>query len=555
MTITEKPREKQPVSQPEILDIGNYGGLYGRLLLASQSSEKEVNNIINPAIKGIVDPSKISISLERNYNPITAKLSDDERVDAWKDVKFTDAYAQWRAKLTKSIKSTTDEKRIEAIAVISGKLASEFSEADADNLYSAFCKGKSDTTGFAKTVAANLQEDGKANSLWLNTLSPGIEWFSGSLFGKETAVTVLRMIELETEIANNPTKVVQKLFSDKERINNLTGEETRILTKLYGGLNAVKIETESPQTQPNTEPVATQPEPASSTSQDPAEPESVIDGGIRFVKGHQIQYRGKLFTISDTKGDEVLLRSPNDQPRTMNRKYLVERLATPSSPWKLLNEEGEIITLPKTEPEGIDDGDVVPAPIDKDEIPAGTFYAEETSTVPTDLEPESREKVILLESSEADFVKELNTNLLNQTGSDTTFSIPVGTLRRYLSSVAGNKLIYSGNLTINKDKNEIVINGLKIDGGLKAGKITINLSIINTSKGIDAQITNYEGRGYARRTVEQQIASLNSKFREIIDAEVAEQNPTWKSSNVAIAEDRILVGFHDTRSTAGNLPA
>jgi hypothetical protein len=533
MTRVEKTTEEPAVSQPEILDIGNYGGLYGRLLLASQSSEAGVNNIINPAIKRVVEPSQITISEVRDYNPITERLSDDERVDAWKNVEFTDAYAKWRTKLTKSIKSTTDEKRIQAIAVISGKLASEFSEEDADNLYNAFCKGKSDTTGFAKSIVANLQKDEKADPLWLTTLSPGIEWFSGSLFGKETAVTVLRMIELETEITNNPTEVVQKIFSDKERVNNLTEQETKILTKLYGGLNAIKIKTESTD-KPDSEPTANK--------------------GI-LSKGHRIQHQGKLYTISDIDADNVHLLDPNNQPRTLTRNYLEELLTDPYSPWKLLNEEGGIITLPKIDPEGIDDRNLAPAPVDKDKVPAGTFYADETPTIPADPKPESRGKVILLESSEADFIKELNANLLSQTETDTTFSIPVGTLRRYLASVAGNKLIYSGNLTVNKDKNEIVINGLKIDGGFMAGEITINLSIINTSKGIDAQVTNYEGRTYARRTVEQQIASLNSKFREIIDAEVAEQNSAWKSSNVTIAEDRILVGFHDTRSTAGNLPA
>jgi hypothetical protein len=221
----------------------------------------------------------------------------------------------------------------------------------------------------------------------------------------------------------------------------------------------------------------------------------------------------------------------------------------------LLDKEGRVITLPTTEPERIDDKPLAPAPIDRDVVPPGTFYADRTSSVPDNPALESRKKVILLESSGADFVKDLNTNLLNQTEPDTTFSVPVETLRRYLTSIAGNKLIYSGNLTVNKDENEIVVNGLKIDGGLMAGKIKISLSLINTSKGIDAQITNYEGRSYARGTVEQQVARLNTKFREMIDAEVVVQNPAWKSTSVVIAEDRILLGFHDTRSTEGNLPA
>jgi len=459
--IEPKPRVYTETEKQEILDINSYSGLYGRLLLASQSPESEVKNIINPAIKGIIEPSQITISRERNYNPITQKLSSDERNAAWKGIEFDEAYAQWRTKLTKSIKSTTDEKIIAAIAAISGKLASEFTVEDADRLYEAFCKGKSNTTAFAQLVVSNIQTNGKADAARIKDLSSGIEWLAGGLFGKQTATAVSRIVELETEIVKNPTGVVQKVFSDKERINNLTGTETKILAHLYDGLHVQKIEIE--------------PKDPTLTEKD----DSTID---------------KFFDYPEEK-------------------------------------------MPKIQ-------DVLPAPLSgvtQNTPPAETVIPEKN--------------IITLEKSGADFVKDLNRNLSSQTKPDATFSIPIETLKGYLTSIAGDKLIYEGNLTIDKDNNEIVIKGLKIDGGFMGGKITMDLSIINTSKGINAHIQNYEGRGIARGTVEQQVNNLNSKFREIIDGLISAENPAWKSSNVAIAKDRIMVGFHDTRSTAGNLPA
>lgn len=290
--VEPEPQVYTEAEQREILDINSYGGVYGRLLLASQSQETEVRNIINPAIKGNIEPSQITISPERNYNPITRKLSSDERIAAWKGIEFNEAYRQWRTKLTEAIKSTTDKKRIEAIAVISGKLASEFNEEDTDNLYNAFCKEKSDTTTFAKSIVANLQKDGNVDLLKIMTLSSGIEWFSGNFFGKQTAVTVSRIIELEAEIANNPATVVQKLFSDKERINNLTDTETEILTHLYGGLYAAKIEIEpqeheSEPTQAEEATVSTEPASSRQTARD----DSIIDSFFVYLEKEKTQER------------------------------------------------------------------------------------------------------------------------------------------------------------------------------------------------------------------------------------------------------------------------
>ena len=80
-------------------------------------------------------------------------------------------------------------------------------------------------------------------------------------------------------------------------------------------------------------------------------------------------------------------------------------------------------------------------------------------------EPESvsstSKKVDAVELQGQDFAKELNVNLLNQTSPDAAFSIPIATLKGYLTAIAGDRLIYEGNITLNEDGNGIVIKGLK----------------------------------------------------------------------------------------------
>ena len=228
----------RPSESAEILDTNNYAGLYGRLLLASQAPESEVNKFINPVTEIPAETLPTTISPERNFNPITQRLSKDERVAAWKGKDFDDAYKEWRKKLTNSIKDAKGDKRIETVALIAGKAASEFKAEDTDRLYDRFCKGKSDTTDFAKAVVTSLQKDGKVDLEKITSLSSDIEWLSGNLFGKHTAVAVSRIIELEAEIANNPKEaIIQKLFADKERINKLKQDEKDLLKLLHDGLS------------------------------------------------------------------------------------------------------------------------------------------------------------------------------------------------------------------------------------------------------------------------------------------------------------------------------
>jgi chemotaxis protein histidine kinase CheA len=241
MTETTAQTEPRRPKQLEILDTTSYGGLYVRLYIASQSPKEQMANIINPDAR--IDATKPPEQSTQNFNDITEGLSRKEREEPWKDTAFEDAHSQWCAKLTQAVNTTTDEKRIAAIEAISGKKASEFTKEDAAKLYDTFCKGKSDVTAFAELIiSSNLQKNGKVDAAKIKALSSGFKWIAGGLFGEQTGITTLRIIELKTELTNNPTKSVKKLFANADRVNQLTEDEKHILTSLYEGFKPTAAE-------------------------------------------------------------------------------------------------------------------------------------------------------------------------------------------------------------------------------------------------------------------------------------------------------------------------
>jgi hypothetical protein len=507
---------------PEVKTLKNYPGLYGRLFLASAAKESDiVHSIIDSSTDIGINPSEVRISDDRTYNPITGK-SLEERAAAWQGVSFDQAYQQWKKEFTQVINgiAPTETNRLAAFhAVFKDRPATEFRQADAETLYNRFCQGESNVDGFVKTVIGNLKADRRTLD---DALLNDLEWVSRKLFGKQTAIAVSRIIEIETEMADNPKDFVRVIFSDPTRINNLNIEEKNILAFLHDGLKAEPIVESS------------SPEPGAS-----AQPTETEDEEIRSLK-NQIEAikRGEKPSFVSMGGPETALR------------YLEKQLAEAEARKQKTTAPAGPTAAPETHKE-----DFV-APVSPAQ-PAG-IKAEPQHIPPKPAiqpEPAMPENTGAVELQGKDFAGELNANLLNQPNPDATFSIPIETVKGYLTSIAGNRLIYEGNLTVDKDHNTIVIKGLKIDGGFAGGKITLDLSITNSSKGISAQIQNYDGRGLARGTVEQKVGSLDSTFRDMVDALVATQNPAWKSNSIEISGERIKINFHNTKSTTGNLPS
>lgn len=354
--------ESEAPKTSEILDVNGFGGLYGRLLIASQVRESEVSTTINPDMSTMVHLSGIKVDSARNYNPITQKLSSEERVKAWEGIEFDEAYKKWREKLTASINTTTDEKRLEAIKTLTGLDPKEFKPENADTLYETFCKGKSsNTTDFAKTVVTNFQKDGKADLEKITDLSTHIKWFSANLFGKNTATTVSKIIEIEAEIANNPTSVVEEIFSDIDRVNHLTEKEKEILIWLHQGLSGVKKEAEEahPAAAKITELKKTE-KIAGTNTRLRAKPVS----GESLIENHE---DGKIYTvIGFNKNDsnriiEVIVKDPDGNISTHPKKWLEEQINKEGTAWDIF-EPGKSDAL-SSEPIPF-----VPPADDKDEI-------------------------------------------------------------------------------------------------------------------------------------------------------------------------------------------
>jgi len=217
---------------PEILKPENYG-VYGRLLLATQPN-KDIPSLLNPENTDI-EIGAFIYPLDRDYKPITERLSSKERTDAWTGIALDEAKRQWLTRFTTRINGLTDSDQIWAVQAILGKQIADFIEADASALYDRFCQGKSDTTAFTKHIVGIFQEgtEGKIDRDRIKIAMPHVEWLAGRLFGNDTAKVVGRIVELESGINNEKEEAVRKIFADPEKIKTLSQPEIDILKPVF----------------------------------------------------------------------------------------------------------------------------------------------------------------------------------------------------------------------------------------------------------------------------------------------------------------------------------
>ncbi len=241
--IEEQAPQAERGKQLEILDLKNHRALYGRFLLASQAgTPEEAANMINPENATITFSDLTEESLKnRNYNLVAEKPSIAERKKEWGTTPFDDAYSQWRTEFKGFMTEIKDSNLESALMIImlNPKNAKDFTEDDADQLFTDFCKNGSNITNFIERVKTNLVSDGKINPTSLQELLPHLQWIASGLFGKNTAsIAVTRLIELESAIYNNSKQVVDffNLDENKKRINAPTDDEKKILGFLYDSL-------------------------------------------------------------------------------------------------------------------------------------------------------------------------------------------------------------------------------------------------------------------------------------------------------------------------------
>ncbi len=324
---TETKHVEGNTGRIEILDFKNQPILYSRLLLASQKDQtEEISQAINPDDEAIAT-FYTSPSLDsRNYTPILENLSFNERREQWKGIEFSDAYSQWRTKFTYAIQNINDEKRAEALKIIfPNKETNEFALENADALFKDFSDGKSDTHRFIKRAITNLTREGKIDVEYLKVLLPHLEWLATGLFGKNTAQITAGLIELESNIFNDPQDTIINLIASKNfrggKIPIPESHEKDILHLLYSSLNpttesvGVSSEDDDEDNLPVAPPHATS-EPtiphsspvANSTDEEDQSPTPSIPVEIATGTEHD---QGRIFEAEPTGiegNDEILVR-------------------------------------------------------------------------------------------------------------------------------------------------------------------------------------------------------------------------------------------------------
>lgn len=254
----DQMNERLGQSNPEILKPESYGGVYGRLLVASYSPPENLPNYLNPEWQiGLLPP--IDASAPRNYSQITEKLSKTEREAAWGEMRSPDEYAnaynEWAGKFTNAIKTTNDEGMKTVVQLISGKDVSEYTDQDTRRLYDALCSGQSDTTTFVNVIVKNLNPidtSKKIDPQDLNALMPSIKRVASWFFGKQTAEVVSKKVELEAALTNDAPGTIHTLELDTgpSRMNNLNPGEIAILTPLYKSFEQPQVSTPEPSVTP-----------------------------------------------------------------------------------------------------------------------------------------------------------------------------------------------------------------------------------------------------------------------------------------------------------------
>ena len=241
----ERQLQPAPVQRQEVRlpDVGEYHAVYGRLFLSVVAVDpKRRHEPLDHKLKfSKIGFPENSLKKQRDYSAITWGLSKSERKKAWEDVihddqSFEAAKSEWKQSLLRQITTTTDVERIEFIKDFTGKDASEFTDQDIEDLYQAYCEGKSDTTAF---VEKSSKIAGKKKQK---------EWLAKRFFGRDSASVVVLTDDLETGITNHGLKrTMDVLYANFQRVNSPNPREKYLLGKLYDKFEELPIAQPIPQ--------------------------------------------------------------------------------------------------------------------------------------------------------------------------------------------------------------------------------------------------------------------------------------------------------------------
>ncbi len=656
---TEAPRPEPDRKTPEnLLDLDHHHATYGRLLLAS-SMPDNVKDIIDPEKKDI-DQTLISAANfgERHYNPIVLGLSMSERKASWEEIVRTqgleEAKRQWREGFYSSI-NLRSEGRDNVVKHFFN--VGEISEVTADvngaidRIYDEYCNDESNVERFVKKALENPDLD-----------KSEVEWLARKLFGKDSAIVVSRLLELESSASADLSVTRNLLFGSQDklaRINSLLPEEERILNLLVS--NYTKPE---PAPQPN--PDQTPPDPAQ-TPPKPRQPRQPRQTPLPQPTQQpprrppedrtQEERKGKAETAEEAKAnvdfEYTLLRSRMVVKDKAGERYSVKK-TEPGAPspgvanlddlYNLVRisdgrhlpsmKKGELIALIQSP-----DTDFIRDPLERKKVKSksdkddgiyilqtnydvgkreeriqlrvkfkeddGSWYetieksylrsdfdrtfqdeyeivddgipTRQPTTSPETTEPQAtpqshtdftpsgipeirqaRTGQILIESTGQNMITDLNRELTNNSGIEASFAIPLDSIKNFLLSSAGGQVISEG--SIKPMNGSLRIDGLVIHASKrieKLGKeiskdVTLSLTLVNQGGSVVAVDRNFNYKtGLAEKMMKPFIDSaindaldkISDSFRDTLMELVKNQNPTWRPSTIAFAENRVLIGF------------
>ena len=505
-----EPQPTQPIQdnepQPQNTEIltPKFYGVSAILLQASNSTPDLISNIVNPDHNIGVSLDEPNPNLERNYTQITQSLSSKERRAAWQGNEFEPSITKWKSKLTEIATTTKNANKKHVIEIISGKNSSEFTEIDAQNVFNLYCDGVSKTSKFVTQVVSNLktEDNQKIDIAKLKSLEPEIKWMAHALFGEKTAEIVMKFVEIEASMQNNPKKTVETLFTDnKNRLNNLNEEEKVFLKPLYDSLKEI--------TPPSN--IAPPPE---KDEDDEVSPEIVTS--TSFTGSSTLQEQKPLNWIEPNPFSPITATPEQSEPEpTTTPKAATVAQSAPTMT--------EPIVQPSQEPE------------------------------PTTTPEAQAEKPITLSANSVDDLKrELIYNLgiaQNERKDRIEFGMDVKNIASLISSIAGDQLVSAGEINLDEN-NQIHARNMRIDTKKRfVGVVTINVTIFNNPNHEgEISIRVEDGPGLIKGEIDKALKEKIGQATEKIDEMVKSDYPRWKTDNISISSEnkQVIFGLHPT---------
>lgn len=600
MTEQRPPEPNQPIeprpAAKELLNIENYGAVYGRLLFATQLSVEDGFKILNPSLDVPSTPNPfLDETKVRDYNPFVEPLSTTERKDAWEGRNLNEARVEWGSKFKAAITNPDKTDRIAVIKALTGKDAAHIKDEDVDEIYNKYCKKGSDITAYVEDVITGFTENGTINHEEIKRKIAEIQWVASKLFGTKSSEITVIIANLEVIIRTQQEETITKFYKTSG-LNDLK-EPGKKLLQIF------KPETTAA-TPARPGPASAAPPAGSESDEDfPAAPPATDEPTLSDIPVPPVGQKyldhttGQTFEILSVDSSNAL--DPQVGVKISDglivswsinqlQKYLDkgELIAAPSEPEPAPAAGSEVQAAPPepdVEPPATDENDedgeayidpellkeirerkeqeAQPTPSAAPIPRAATEGPFAFSADPRRTRPESTDSLpkIAIEGDPKNFIHDLNETLAGiKDKSPHVLNLPIDTIKEFLITSATGKdtiLVNEGSYQVDELNNQITINGLTVNGKGKAGigrfskevRMNTTLALLlsnstNVEGDIDAELID-NSNFWAEGKVKDGLKKLNQEFRDNIKTALKEKNEGWVPEKIRIEGKRILVEF------------